>query len=134
MKASWFKRQGYRKVDRQGMALLLWKPFTDDARPPRWYPSVKQRPELIPGKVTVTAFSNGYCLAQNLVYERAKRAAEELGDGVVFQEIDTSDRSMVARWGLSNAVLVDNREVQQGPPPSYEKIRRTIEKRLRRLG
>lgn len=31
MKASWFKKQGYRKADHQGMAVLLWKPFTDVA-------------------------------------------------------------------------------------------------------
>jgi len=49
MKASWFKRHGYRKADRQGIAVLLWKPFTGDAQPPRWYPgarsSLTQYPE-----------------------------------------------------------------------------------------
>ena len=29
MKASWFKKQGYSKVDKQGLSVLLWKPFTD---------------------------------------------------------------------------------------------------------
>ena len=38
MKASWFKKQGYSKVDKQGVLglVLLWKPFTDDAIPPKW--------------------------------------------------------------------------------------------------
>ncbi|MEN8114959.1 MAG: GNAT family N-acetyltransferase, partial [Actinomycetota bacterium] len=36
MKARWFKKHGYRAVDRQGMRSLLWKPFTEDAVPPRW--------------------------------------------------------------------------------------------------
>ncbi|MFC2008366.1 GNAT family N-acetyltransferase, partial [Chloroflexota bacterium] len=38
MKASWFKKQGYSKVDKQGLLgqVLLWKPFTDDATPPKW--------------------------------------------------------------------------------------------------
>ena len=35
MKARWFKKHGYRPVDRRGMRSLLWKPFTDDAVPPR---------------------------------------------------------------------------------------------------
>ena len=76
MKASWFKKQGYRKADRDSIRALMWKPFTDDAEPPRW---VRQRktPEPVPGKVTVTAFINGWCPAMNLVFERAKRAAAE---------------------------------------------------------
>ncbi|MBC2763273.1 MAG: GNAT family N-acetyltransferase [ANME-2 cluster archaeon] len=36
MKASWFKKQGYSKVDRQGLSVLLWKPFTDIAKSPQW--------------------------------------------------------------------------------------------------
>ncbi len=124
---------GYRKADRQGIAVLLWKPFTDDAQPPRWFPKKNTLPEPIPGKVNVTAFSSGWCLAQNLVYERAKRAADEFGDKVVFREIDTSAQSSVAEWGVSDAVFVDGKNLQKGPPPSYEKVRKTIAKRIARL-
>jgi hypothetical protein len=133
MKASWFKKHGYRKADRQGIAVLLWKPFADDAQPPRWFPKQTALPEPTPGKVNVTAFSSGWCLAQNLVYERAKRAAAELGDDVVFREIDTSSPEAVAQWGVSDAVLVDGKNVQKGPPPSYDKIHGLIAKRVRRL-
>jgi len=133
MKASWFKKHGYRKADRQGLAVLLWKPFAYDAEPPRWIPAAIKQPELVPGKVNVTAFSSGWCLAQNLTYERARRAAAEFGDKVVFREIDCSSRCAVAEWGNSDSVLIDGKAVQNGPPPSYEKIRSTIEKRVRRL-
>ena len=42
MKASWFKKQGYTRVDKQGILgnVLLWKPFTEDAIPPKW---IKQK-------------------------------------------------------------------------------------------
>lgn len=133
MRASWFKKHGYAKADRQGLAVLVWKPFTEAARPPHWFPSMRKQPERIPGKVNVTAFSSGWCLAQNLVYERAKRAAAELGDKVSFREIDTSARGTVAEWGLSDAVLVDGKTLQNGPPPSYEKIRKTIARRAAKL-
>ena len=79
MKASWFRKQGYKKVDRYGIQTLLWKPFTSDAIPPGWVRQ-KKKPVLHPGKVTVTAFINGWCPAQNMVFERAKRAASEFGD------------------------------------------------------
>lgn len=131
MKASWFKKHGYRKADRQGMAVLLFKPFAEGARPPRWFRPTGKRPEPVSGKVDVIAFSSGWCMAQNLVYERAKRAAQDLGEGVSFREIDTSERSAVAEWGLSDAVLVDGRNLQKGPPPSYDAIRTAMAKRLR---
>ncbi len=132
MKASWFKRHGYRGVDRQGMSVLLYKPFVASARPPRWFPKVDRLPEPVPGKVNVTAFTSGWCLAQNLVYERAKRAAAEFGDAIAFCEIDTSEREAVAQWGRGDAVLVEGRNLQKGPPPSYDKIRKTIARQVRR--
>jgi len=74
MKASWFKKQGYIKVNKQGFLepVLLWKPFADDAIPPKWIKE-KKKPKTTSGKVTVTAFLNGWCPAQNIVFERAKR-------------------------------------------------------------
>ena len=132
MKASWFKKHGYTKVDRQGMAVLLWKPFTDEAVPPKWIKQ-KKKPETIPGKVTVTAFLNGWCPAQNLAFERAKRAALEFGDEVVFHGIDTFDKEVFLEWGIDDALFIDDKPVRTGPPPSYEKINKLIAKRVKRL-
>jgi GNAT superfamily N-acetyltransferase len=132
MKASWFRKHGYQKADRQGISVLLWKPFIKDAVPPRWYPRGKKLPESVPGKVTVTAFVNGWCTAMNLVTERAKRAAAEIGDRVAFREIDTSERSALAQWGFSDALFIDGKPLSHGPPPSYEKIRSIIAKRAAR--
>lgn len=132
MKASWFKRQGYTKVDRDGIRVLLWKPFTEDAEPPKWIRR-RKRPEPVAGKVTVTAFTGGWCPAQNLVYERAKRAGAALGDAVVFREIGTSDREVLLEWGISDALFIDKKEVSTGPPPSYDKIHRLISRRVGRL-
>jgi GNAT superfamily N-acetyltransferase len=133
MRASWFKKHGYRKADRQGVAVLVWKPFVKDARPPRWFPRRNKLPEPVPGKVNVTAFANGWCMAMNLVTERARRAAAEFGDQVAYREIDTSEPSAVAEWGRSDELFIDGRQVRNGPPPTYEKIRAIIAKRVRRL-
>ena len=130
MKASWFRKHGYRKVDRSGVSVLLWKPFSTEARPPRWFPATDKQLEPIAGKVNVTAYSSGWCLASNLVYERAKRAAAEFGDAIAFREVDTSDRSAVAEWGRSDAVFVDGRNLQKGPPVSYKKVHKAIAKRV----
>lgn len=132
MKASWFKKQGYEKVDKMGIAVLLWKPFVKDASPPRWI-KMGKRIKVNPGKVTVTTFVNGWCPAQNIVFERAKRAAGEFGDKVVFNGFDTSDRDVLLEWGIADALFIDGKEIQTGPPPSYEKIRKLIAKRVKKL-
>ena len=129
MRASWFRKQGYRRVDRDGMQELLWKPFSPDAAPPRWIKQ-KKKPVAEPGRVTVTSFKNGWCPGQNLVFERAKRAVAELGERVVFREIDTFDREVASEWGITDALFVDGRQIRTGPPPSYDKIRKAIVRRM----
>jgi len=134
MKASWFRKQGYTKADKQGFLgqVLLWKPFAGNAIPPKWIKQ-KKKPETIPGKVAVTAFLNGWCPAQNLVFERAKRAALEFGDKAVFREISTFDRECFLEWGIADGLFIDDKEVRTGPPPSYDKIKNIIAKRVRKL-
>lgn len=130
MRASWFRKQGYTKVDKEGIQVLLWKPFTDDAIPPKWIRQ-KKKPETIPGQVTVTAFLNGWCPAQNLVFERAKKAASEFRDRVVFREIYTFDREAYLEWGIADALFIDDKQVRTGPPPSYDKIKKLIAKKVK---
>jgi len=132
MKASWFKKHGYEVADKNSVAVLLWKRFSKDANAPKW---IKQRkmPVATPGKVTVTSFVNGWCMAQNLVHERAKRAAAEFGDSVLFREINTSDTDALREWGMPDALFIDDTEVSTGPPPTYEKIKKLIMKRVNRL-
>ncbi len=132
MKASWYKKQGYKKVDRDGVRVLLWKPFSDDARPPKWIRQQK-KPKPAPGQVTVTAFSNGWCQGPNITMERAKRACEQFDDEVKFEMIDTSERSVFLEWGISDDLFVDGKSVVKGPPLTYEAIEKLIEKRVRRL-
>ena len=132
MKASWYKKQGYQKVDNLKGAVLLWKPSAEDAQPPRWvHPRQKPQGEL--GKVIVTAFHNGCCPAQGLALERARRAAVELGDKVTFRSIDTFDRNEFLKWGIADGLFIDDKEVRTGPPPSYKKIRKKIAKKVKKL-
>ncbi|MGB5909695.1 MAG: GNAT family N-acetyltransferase [Promethearchaeia archaeon] len=132
MKASWYKKHGYIKVDKESIAILLWKPFTNDAIPPKWIKQQKT-PQKIPGKVTVTAFINGNCPAQAIVYERAKKAALDFGDNVVFQEINTSNREIFLEWGIFSGLFIDGKEIRTGPPPSYEDIKKKIAKKVKKL-
>jgi GNAT superfamily N-acetyltransferase len=133
MKASWFRRQGYRAADRDGIASLVWKPFAPDARPPRWFRRTDKPLERTPGRVNVTCFVNGWCSAGNTTAERARRVAGELGERVVFREIDTSEHAAVAEWGLADALFVDGKRVMTGPPISVERLRKIVRRRLARV-
>ena len=131
MKASWFRKHGYRKADRDGLARLMWKPFTDAARPPKWRRRVKS-PQREPGKVVVDGFISGWCPAMNITYERTRRAAETLG-GIEFRSHDTTDHAVLDDWGIVDEVFVDGRKVRNGPPQKYEKIHRLLSKKLWKL-
>lgn len=133
MKASWFRRQGYRSADRVGAQALVWKPFTTDAKAPSWIRR-KKKPVPDPDKVTVSAFVNGWCPAQNIVFERAKRASETFGSQVVFRAYDTSDSAVFQEWGIADGLYIDGKEVWTGPPPSYETIKGMIAKAARARG
>jgi len=133
MKASWFRKHGYRVADRQGISTLVWKPFVPEAERPRWLSRGGKRPEPVPGKVTVTACLNGWCPGQNLAFERARRAAEPFGDRVAVRLVDTSDRTTLLEWGECDALFVDGKRVRTGPPPTEEKLVRLIRRRVGRL-
>jgi len=129
MRASWFKRKGYRVVDKNGIMRLLWKPFDERAIPPVFIKPVK-KPLKGAEKVNVTVFKNGWCPAMNMVYERAKRASSTIREKIDFQEFDTFDREILQEWGIQDGLFIDGKEVRTGPPPSYEKIRKKIRRRV----
>jgi len=133
MKSSWFKKQGYRPVDKSGMQQLLWKPFTPEAEPPAWRKPVPPDPiSFTPGKVTVTRFINGICPAMNAIHHRFERAARELGDRVEVNTIDTSDPLFLQRWEQTDAIYINEKEFPMGPPPSYKKILKALKKAVKK--
>jgi GNAT superfamily N-acetyltransferase len=133
MRASFFRRHGYRSVDRDGIASLLFKPFVADAQRPRWLRRTAKPLELVPGRVNVTCFVNGWCTAGNVTAERACRVAGEFGEKVAFHEVDTSEHTTVAEWGLADALFVDGKRVMTGPPISPERLRKIVRKRVAQL-
>lgn len=133
MRASWFRKHGYRSVDRNGIASLVFKPFAPDAKPPRFFRRTARPIGRTPGRVDVTCLVNGWCTGCNLTAERARRVAGEFGEAVAFHEIDTSEHATVAEWGLSDALFVDGKQVMTGPPISTDRLRKIVRKRVARL-
>jgi GNAT superfamily N-acetyltransferase len=133
MRASFYRKHGYRKADRNGVASLVWKPFLPEAQPPRWFRRTGKPIEMLSGRVNVTCFVNGWCTSGAVTAERARRVAREFGEKVAFREIDTSEHATVAEWGLADALFVDGKQVVTGPPISPERLRKIIGKRVARL-
>ena len=134
LKAKWFKKQGYKPVDKKGFLgdVLLWKTFTDDAEAPEWIEQ-KKKPEKQEGKVKVTCISNGWCPAMNLSSIRAKEVAEEFGDDVVLEEVNTLDRDNMEDWGITDVLYIDGQKISTGPPPTKEKLRKKIAGKVQKL-
>jgi hypothetical protein len=132
MKASWYKKQGYKKVDSMKGMVLLWKPFSDDAVPPKWI-HPRKKPDLVEGKVVVTALVNGSCSVGGINYERAKRASAQFGDSIIFNGVDTSDQAVFDEWGMIDSVFIDQKRVSIGPPLKYEKLVKKIARKVKRL-
>jgi N-acetylglutamate synthase-like GNAT family acetyltransferase len=132
MRASWFKRKGYRVVDKKGIMRLLWKPFTENAVPPKII-RPKKLPDKGKDKVNVTIFRNGWCPVMDLAYERSVRASKEFEGKVEIKEYETIDREIVNEWGIFDGLFVDGREIRTGPPLPYVKIKKKIEKRVKRI-
>lgn len=133
MRASWFRRQGYIKADKQGMIVLLWKKFQEEAISPKWVERKKFRIEPRKDKVTVTSFINGWCPAMNLAHERAKRAVAEFPEKVVFNTINTFEKKTIEKWGLMDGLFIDNKSINMGPPPSYKKIKKIVARKVRQI-
>jgi N-acetylglutamate synthase-like GNAT family acetyltransferase len=131
MKATWFKKQGYKVVDKQGIMRLVWKPFNEKANPPKFI-KPRKKPQKGKEKVDVSLFKNGWCPAMNLAYERTLRATAEFKDKIDLKYYDTLDREVLQEWGISDAIYIDGKRVRTGPPPSYEKVRKMIAKRARK--
>lgn len=134
MRASYFKKRGYKKVDRDSIRTLLWKPFSEDAKKPKWIQQIKSpQAQENPGKVTVTTFYDGRCPSQSIVLERAKEVVSMFGERVVLNIINTFDREVYLSWGISDGLFVEGKNISQGPPLTKEKIKEAIESRLKKL-
>jgi N-acetylglutamate synthase-like GNAT family acetyltransferase len=132
MRASWFRKHGYKTVEKAGMMRLLWKPFNENAVPPKF-----MKPKKLPDKgesaVNITLFRNGWCPNFNVAAERTLKAAAEFPDKVNLQEFSGMDRNIVNEWGISEAIYIDGKELWTGPAPSIKSIRKKIEKRVKKI-
>ncbi len=132
MRASWFRKHGYKTVEKAGIMRMLWKPFNENAVPPKF-----MKPKKLPGtgesKVNVTLFRKGWCPNFNIAAERTIRASAEFPGKVNLQVFDGTDKEIVNEWGITEAIYIDGKELWTGPAPSIKSIRKKIGKRVKKI-
>jgi len=130
LRSKWFKKRGYSKADADGMLELVWKPFKEGAEPPKLV-KMKKKPSKQNDLPTVTCFRNGWCPAQNISCERMKKVVAEFDGRVIYSEIDSDRPGNLDEWGIPDAVFVDDKQINRGPPLTDEKIRKHLKKAVR---
>ena len=133
--ASFFKKQGYKAVDKNGIMRLLFKPFAPDAQRAGTDQAKEEAGQKLKSRQGNRNLSSDRMLSPRAIPygERAKRAAAEFGDKVVFNTVNTFDRETYLAWGAHNELYIEDQCASSGPPLSYEGIRKLIEKRVRKL-
>jgi len=113
---SWYEYQGYERVDRRGPEVLVWKPLEDAALPPRFLrPSGEI--DVDPWRPTVTVYVNGWCTGACGCACEARRAARQLGDEVVYREIDVDAKADLLLHDRDGGVYLDGRAYRAHEPP-----------------
>ena len=134
MKASWYRKQGYVKTDKNGMAVLMWKPLRGDAPKPVWRKPAESLSE--PGgndKIRVLSLVNGICPGSNIGHERMKKVLKDYGDRIEYEVRDTRTAEAIGKWGIMDGLYINGKAVPLGPPPKEKKLHRILEKELKKM-
>jgi len=132
MPVSWYIKQGYTEVDRDGMRVLVWKRFSCTVSKPKFI-KPKKTPDVMKGKVLVSVFNDGWCQDPNIECDLTEKIVNEYGDEVVYKEYDTSDKEVLREWGIDNAILVDGEWLSFGPHSVDKQLRTLIKEKLKKI-
>ena len=123
---SFYEHMGYSRVDKDGMAVLVWKPFREGASPPRFMRQAR-RPASGSDRISVTFFLNGWCTGACAQCLTAREAVEGLEETVDYHEVDTSDPDTLRSWGISDGLYVEGEPYRPYEPPwTSESLRRDL--------
>jgi len=127
---SFYEHMGYERVDRDGPAVLVWKPFVPEAQPPRWF-HLQKRPQTDPQRVTVHSFYNGWCTGSCGQCVTVRDAVAGIDEKIRFREVDSNQREQLVEWGISTGTYLDGEPFRPDEPPfSSEDLRQEILSRI----
>lgn len=102
---SFYEHMGYSRVDREDKVIAVWKPFGEDAEPPRLL-----RPDSLPGgsddKVRVLVADNQWCDSQEKLLT-ARKAIEGIEHLVEYSEVESPCCNRILHLGHVGGVFLD---------------------------
>lgn len=124
MPYSFFKKLGYKKVARQGSAVIMLKAF-ETVDPPVMH-KLSYQPRLIPGKVVVDAFWNPICLTSIVEIHRVREVCAEYGDSVILNEFNCGNRDILEKYQTSRALFINGNLKFWGYAAPRDELRKEI--------
>jgi GNAT superfamily N-acetyltransferase len=121
---SFYEHMGYERVEKAGLAVLVWKPFSDAALQPGFLRGGR-RPAARDDKVSVAVFVNGFCTSACGQCIQAREAVDGLESIVDYLEVDTSNRDALLSWGISVGLFVDGKPHRSTEPPCTSEVLRS---------
>ena len=132
MPAAYFEKRGFKRVDARGPQVLLWKPFSEQAAPPRFLqPDYTFAP--IEGAVVVDLFWTGLCQTSSIEAERVRDVCAGFGEAVRLNEYCAENRDAFLCHQIPRAIFVNGAEIGWGYEAPKDGIRNAIERALEDL-
>ena len=110
MPASFFRDRDYQEIERRGSSVLMFKPFAEDVRAPRFVDRQYRPPRLIPGKVIVEAFWSPQCLTTALDIVHVRQVCAEFGEDAILRELNAGMPGMRERFGIPRTLFINGVE------------------------
>ena len=109
MPVTFYEHMGYSVVDREDKVVVVWKPFSPGAKPPKLL-RLADPPPKGTDKVNVTVAVNGWCGCYK--YLCAREAVAGLEDIVEYRELDAPDSATILHLGKVGGIFLDGEVFQ----------------------
>jgi len=127
---SFYEHMGYKRVDKSGWDVLVWKPFHNRVQPPRLPKRVKIQAVDSPTghRVHLTTVSHDWCNSCSTECIMARDASVGLHDKVKLTETRADYGSGISmQGGIFQVLYVDGEPFRpDGPPPSADEFRQML--------
>jgi len=120
---SFYEHMGYSRVEKSGLAVLVWKPFNGTVSPPSFQRQV-QTPIADTDNISVMMFTNGWCTGNCSQLITVREAVEGLEGSIDYREIDTSEQQVLQEWGIADGLYVDGQPYRPYEPPCTSEMLR----------
>ena len=131
MPTSFFKKLGYKEVDRQRDTVIMMKIFEPVAAPRMFKLKYEFKP--ITGKVVVDIFWDQLCPTSICEVNRVRQVCAEFGEKVVLNEYNCSIKKNLEKYQTARALFFNGHYKCWGYAAPKDEVRKEINKKLEKV-